>query len=224
MSTGYRRARGFTLLEVLIAFGIFALASAMAYMGLNQVLKVRDRLDVEREFQRSLTVTFFRLEEDLSQARLRPVRGRTGAVLPAFEVRDTDTRALGAPSLSLTRGGVFVFPPIAKEGDDPRTQKIPPRSDLQRVAYRLNENTLWRITWPQLDQAPTSESSETALLRDVEAFEVVVFDEKGNRQKRWPPLSPGALPTTPTVLPRGAEVKIVLRERGEYKRLFLIHE
>jgi general secretion pathway protein J len=222
-----RRARGFTLLEVLIAVAIFAMVSAMAYAGLNNVLIARDRLETERAFWRALSLTYLRLEDDLAQARLRPVRDAYGITAPnALVVRPTDGRALGTPTLELTRGGVFVLDNYLPEAEDAGVRRAPkpPRSDLQRVAYRLHDGKLWRITWPHLDPAPQAQPTETELLADVEDFKVTVWDSERQRRDRWPPRDAGGNPTEPTALPRGAEVSLTLRGRGELTRVFLIHE
>jgi len=65
------RSAGFTLLEILVAVGIFALFSAMAYGGLIRVLDTRDRLDAERDYWRGLTMSFLQIEDDLAHARDR---------------------------------------------------------------------------------------------------------------------------------------------------------
>ncbi len=72
------RARGFTLLELLVAVAIFAVVSAFAYEGLSQALKARRRLDHERRFWQGLAITFSELKQDLAQARPRPVRDAAG--------------------------------------------------------------------------------------------------------------------------------------------------
>jgi general secretion pathway protein J len=41
---------GFTLLEVLVAIGIFAMLSVMAYGSLASVIDSRDRVQAERQF------------------------------------------------------------------------------------------------------------------------------------------------------------------------------
>ncbi len=230
-----RRASGFTLLELLIAISIFAMVSAMAYSGLNNVLRARDRLEAEREFWRGLTLVFLRMQDDFAQARPRTVRDQFGNGQPAFIGQPTDIRALGAPSVEFTRGGVFVFDLPAEQDDAKLPDKQPPpRSDLERIAYRYNDGVLYRWSWPVLDRAPTTVPVETVMLRDVEKFEVKFFNEGfTSNLNQWAPtccLSPtavaapaGGVPPGFDKLPRGVQVELKLKGREEITRLFVVN-
>lgn len=205
-----RAARGFTLLEVLVAIAIFALVSAMAFGGLNQVLDSRERIDSERVFWRGATLVFRNMEQDLMQARLRTVRDVDGAPLAAFLGRPVDSRALGLPSLEFTRGGLPVL-------------NVIDRSDLQRVAYRLHERKLYRWVWPALDRSPNTKPLETVVMTDVDEFAVRFFDDKGIAHESWPALgsvapAAGAAP----VAPRAVEVRINFKGHGEFTRMFIV--
>jgi general secretion pathway protein J len=212
--------RGFTLLELLVAIGVFALFSTMAYGGLMQILESRDRVDAERTYWTGLARAFLRIEDDLLHARERSVRSVSGTPLPALQGQPTDTRAVADPPLEFTRGGVLTL----SEGA---------RSDLQRVAYKFEDGKLWRLTWPVLDRAPTTKPQETVLLEDVEDFQARFFGgvpvagapaaapvaaAPPSAQATWPPTG-GSL----TALPQAVELTIKLRGRGELKRVFLVN-
>ena len=199
-----KRNSGFTLLELMVAIGIFALVSVIAYGSLDRLLHDRQRLDAEHEFWRTLSLTFTRMEDDLSQARERPVRDAIGFAQPAFRGQPTDTRATGLPSVEFTRGGVLTFDSGA-------------RSDMQRIAYRLVDGTLKRMVWPVLDQGPQSTPREFPLLAHVEEFRVRFFAPAGVWLDQWP--AEGIT----EVLPRGVEIKLTLTGRGEFTRFFLIN-
>ena len=198
-----KRNSGFTLLELMVAIGIFALVSVIAYGSLNRLLNDRQRLDSEHEFWRTLSLSFTRIEDDFSQARERTVRDAIGNPLPAFQGQPTDTRATGSPSVEFTRGGVLTFDSGA-------------RSDMQHIAYRLVDGTLKRMVWPVLDQGPQSTPQEFPLLTHVEEFRVRFFAPAGVWLDQWPGQGINE------VLPRGVEIKLTLTGRGEFTRFFLV--
>lgn len=201
------RERGVTLLEVLIAVAVFAIFSTMAYGGLMQLLANRERIDAERAFWRETALAFVRIERDFSLARNREVRDRDGSLIPAFRGQPYDPRALADPSVEFTRGGILV-----PNGST---------ADLQRVGYQLIDGELMRVTWPVLDRAPATEPERAALLRDIETFEVR-FYQNGAWIDRWPPLGTPQQQPSPLPMPEAVEVTLALKERGIYKRVFLV--
>ncbi|MFQ5935693.1 MAG: type II secretion system minor pseudopilin GspJ [Acidiferrobacterales bacterium] len=199
-----QRQHGLTLLELVIAVAVFALFSVMAYGALDQILTHRDRVEDEQTFWRTLSLVFVRLEEDLGQARPRSVRDIDGQPLPSLRGQPTDTRALAAPSLELTRGGVLEF-----------TEQL--QSSLQRVGYRLDGDTLLRLTWPVLDRGPQTKAVEVSLLREVETFSVRFYNPVGDWLDTWP--REGANDG----LPRGVEITLRISGRGEFTRFFVVN-
>jgi general secretion pathway protein J len=209
------RASGFTLLEVLVAVGIFALFSAMAYGSLLRILDTRDRLETERDYWRTLSLSLMLIEEDLAQALPRSVRGPDGlVVLPAFRGQPVDSRALGEPSLEFTRGGQVVL------GDGAR-------SDMQRVGYQLREGTLSRLVWPALDQPVVSEPRAAPLLEHVEELRVRFYAQLGGAQpgswtNSWPATTQTGVPMGITALPAAVELTLKIEGRGEIVRVFQV--
>jgi len=210
------RASGFTLLEVLVAVGIFALFSAMAYGSLLRILDTRDRLETERDYWRTLSLSLMQIEDDLAQARQRTVRGPDGLTdLPAFRGQAVDSRALGEPSLEFTRGGQVVL------GDGAR-------SDMQRVGYQLREGTLSRLVWPALDRPPVSEPRELPLLEHVEEMRVRFYDKPSAQQpgrwvNAWPATTQTGAPMANDVLPAAVELTLKIEGRGEIVRVFQVN-
>jgi general secretion pathway protein J len=204
------RASGFTLLEVLVAVGIFALFSAMAYGSLLRILDTRDRLETERDYWRTLSLSLMQIEDDLAQARKRTVRGRDGLERRAFLGQPVDSRALGEPSLEFTRGGQIVL------GDGTR-------SDMQRVGYQLREGTLSRLVWPALDQPPVSEPRELPLLEHVEEMRVRFYTHPGGWANSWPATTQTGAPMAHDVLPAAVELTLKIEGRGEIVRVFQVN-
>lgn len=197
-------SRGFTLLEVLVAVGIFALTSAMAYAGLTRMLETRERLSTEQQFWRGLTLAFAQIEDDLSQVRPRTGRDTIGNPQPAFRGQPVDPRAVSEPSMQFTRGGVFVL----GEGSAP---------DIVHVGYRLREGRLLRLVWPALDQTAVAEPREMPLLANATAFETRFRAPNGAWVDRWP------AGTDLKEVPGAVEVKLTLEGRGEFTRVFLVN-
>jgi general secretion pathway protein J len=198
-------ARGFTLLELLVALLVFGIFSALAYAGLGRLLDGRTRLTDEQRSWQQLAQVFLRISDDVAHARPRPVRDETGVgLLPPMVGRPYDSRALAEPSLELTRGGEMHY------GEAPE-------SDLRRVAYRLKEGTLYRITWPSLDRAPVSKPLEAPLIGSVETFEVRFADNMRNTVTTWP------VGGANSPLPPAIEITLAVKGMGSFKRLFLVN-
>ena len=199
------RWSGFTLIELLVALVIFGIFAVFAYAGLSRLLESRERVTEEQRVWQGLSQAFLRISDDVAHARSRAVRDAGGFDLRAFVGRPFDSRALAEPSLELTRGGELNYGGA-------------PRSDLRRVAYRLKEGRLVRITWPVLDRAPVTEPLEAPLLADVEIFELRFYGDSGQSVETWPTATSG-----PDV-PRAMEVTLAVKGLGRFKRLFLVNQ
>lgn len=198
-----RRENGFTLLELIVVLGIFAVLSVLAYGGLRSVLTARDSVQHALDRTVAMQKTYLRLRNDFQQLRERPARDGFGEPQPALLVTP-DRR------VEFTRGG----------WRNPLSQ---PRSSLERVSYRLDEDDrLLRSSWRVLDRAQDSAVIETALLDKVEEIEWRFLDNSSEWQTVWPPLStaaaaPGA---GPPPLPRAVELTLTTQDWGEIKFLF----
>jgi len=124
---------GFTLIEMMIAVFIFGFISILSYGGMNYVLKGENTLRTSAEQFKDLQLTFRYFEKDINQMINRSIRNQYGDIQPSF-VGDEDK------AFSFTHTG----------WRNPANQV---RSKMQRVAYEVDENTLQRHTWGQLDGA-----------------------------------------------------------------------
>jgi general secretion pathway protein J len=200
-----KAVRGFTLLEILIAMATFAIFSLLAYGALGRLFDTRDRLAGEREFWRTLALTFTQMEDDLSVARGRTVRDPYGNSLPALRGVSVDARGQGDAFLAFTRGGRLVA------GDMPT-------SDLVRVGYRLEDKTLSRLTWSELDQAPQSKPVATPLLEGVTQIAVRYYSTSTKGwASTWPPEG------QTKQLPSAVEITFTIEGRGQFQRLLRVN-
>lgn len=196
-------ASGFTLLELIVVLGIFAVISVLAYGGLSSVLETRKGVQRALDRTAAMQKTYLRLRNDFQQLRDRPVRDRFGA-------------PLNDPPLLITPDGTVEF---TRGGwRNPLSQ---PRSSLERVAYRLDqESRLLRISWRVLDRAQDSVEVETVLLENVEDIEWRFLDSGRQWQTVWPSPDTIAAPGAAPALPLAVEVNLTTQDWGELKFLF----
>jgi general secretion pathway protein J len=193
------RTRGFTLIELLIAMAVFAVMGALAYGGLNSVLTTQQHVEQVAKRLADLQLSIRFLERDLSQLSNRPIRNRFGD-------QESALMAGNRPLLVFTRAGL----------PNPAAQT---RSQLQRVAYDLDEKALVRLTWPALDGADPETVTVTPLLDEVSEMEIRVLDGEGEWHTSWPPLATGS---TTVSLPRAVEVLMDAPPWGRVRRLIAL--
>lgn len=195
-------ARGFTLLELLVALAVFAIMAAAAYGGLRNVLFTRAAVEVENRRLAAVQLVFHRLEQDIEQTVPRGIRDEYGTPQPALS-----GGALASEALTLTRAG----------WDNPLNQ---PRANLQRVAYRLRDGRLWRLYWDVLDRGGPIEPREIVLLDRVRELRVRFLDLDDAWRNDWPPpASDEDRKQQPDPLPRAVEISLTLEDWGEITRL-----
>jgi general secretion pathway protein J len=147
-----RESAGFTLVEVLIALAITAFVSTIAYTSLSSALAGVERTRATADRTSEVGRAWMIISRDLRQFAARPVRDEFGEEEPAMT-----GGPLARHPLSFTRAGWH----------NPNALT---RSNLQRVNYRLEDQTLWRESYPVLDRAGDTTAQEVRLLEGVEQF------------------------------------------------------
>lgn len=196
------KARGFTLVEVLVAIFIFAIVSAIAMGGYNELVKQSDIVDRGAARTRAIQSTMQRMNLDFTSLEPRPVRQPLGdGLVPALRADEKSTEEL----VEFTHSGWSNPAGV-------------PRSTLQRVAYRIEEKKLIREYWLALDRTMSSQPESAVMLEDVKSVKLRFMDANRTWHDQWPPL--GYSPAdAPWVRPIAVEFTLDLEDWGELKRL-----
>jgi general secretion pathway protein J len=196
------RARGFTLLEVLVAVVVFGIISVLAYGGYNQLIQQSDIVERGASRTRSIQSTVQRMTEDFAMLEPRPIREPIGESLePALRAGGTRVETLA----DLTRSG-WTNPAGLS------------RSTLQRVTYRLLDNKLERAYWTALDRTLSTEPTSAVLLDKVRAVSFRFMDQNQTWHDQWPPLGYSGADAA-RLRPFAVEITLELEDWGKIVRL-----
>lgn len=206
---------GFTLLEVLIAMAITAFVSVLSYQTLSTALAGIESARTESERLHEINRAFTVLSRDVRQMTNRPVRDEFGQMASAVSGGE-----LARDPLRLTRSGWH-------------NSTGAPRSTLQRVAYRLEEDKLLRLSYPVLDRTTAIEPTETVLIDGVEVFElrflpsVNALEVDRNQvidRRFWQENWVADVGFTDKIIdpPAAIEVRVILSDWGELERLYVM--
>ncbi|MEM6985070.1 MAG: type II secretion system minor pseudopilin GspJ [Pseudomonadota bacterium] len=201
-----RSQRAFTLIELLVAMAITVLVSAAALAGWRAVTNVERALAKVQTELAVLERAFLMLERDIGQLTARAIKDELGGERSALEYSNYDGIAI-----EFTRAGWF----------NPAPELTPPRSELQRVAYRLQDDKLLRRTWYHLDRMVEGEHVDRQVLGDVTELTWRFLDSAGDWHETWPPTNSfNSDPDAPFPLPVAMELNLSLAELGSLSRWF----
>ncbi len=192
-----------TLVELLVAIAIFSIIAAAGYLALQQGLGTAGRLKSHQQYWQRLESVINLLEMDLRYAIDRSPRISGLSPIPPFEgARDAD-RAPRGEFLRFTRGGHTGF-----------STRI--ESSYLRIAYRIEDGDLYRVTWPGFDGPFGMQPVSNFLLGEVESVRLRYLQGRKNWIQAWN-ISDGR---TIEGLPGAVELELVLKDDRRFTRLF----
>lgn len=194
--------KGFTLIEILIALGIFALLAVMTASALRQSYLNQTAVAKQAKALHDIQLTFSRLTQDITQITNRPIRADNAHLFPAF---------IGQPTyIEFTKGGENIFSENSKQ------------SYLVRVAYLCRDNKLTKRSFHQLDPLSREHFDDEVILEHLTTCRFSFF----NSALQSFPLWRGALLVNDQAsvepLPKAIQVNLTLADFGESNSLFLI--
>ncbi len=194
-------ARGFTLIEVMVAMAIFGVMTVLAYMSLGQTLANADLLTARMDRLQAIQRTMRLLGNDFLTAAPRPVRSELGdSYLPAVQIT-----ASNEVLLAITHGGW------------PNPAGLP-RSTMQRTVYLLQEDKLLRVYNTVLDATYSNNAVTTEILDGVVSLEFRMIDDNLATTNQWPPLNAQGASAL-LLRPRAVEIILTLEDEGEIRRV-----
>lgn len=211
--------RGLTLIELIVALGIFALVAAMGLQSLTVSLSMRDRLGAQADTTNQLGQGIALLRNDLSSALpllfFSPERSSPSSAIR--RVRDGQGFSLsvgGQPGIRLVSGGLDA-------------------ADKQRVDWRYHpaDERLSRQAWPTLYPLSASQQGpEVDVLEGVTGLSLrsywtgqgwrpglhsVLQAERGEQPERDEDIGGGVPPEIySSGLPRAVEITLETRDFG----------
>lgn len=167
MKTCRLASKGFTLLELLVAITVTALIGVGVWQLLGNTLRSQEVLERQSQSLQDLQRLILFLDRDFQQISSRVIRNEFG---------DHDY------TLS-TRNALYQIEFVRTGWRNPLKYK---RSELQRVAYALEGETLLRLNWQVLDRAQDSEPKSRELATGVESIQFQFLTEENNWVDEWP--------------------------------------
>ncbi|WP_334049390.1 type II secretion system minor pseudopilin GspJ [Alteromonas gracilis] len=200
--------RGFTLIEILIAMAIFTLIGLASTGLLTTVIDSNDISEDRFAKLQLLQRAMITIERDLQQAVPRAIRyngEKQDMVMAGGKLNGSDDDGIG-----FVRGGWH------------NPQLMLPRSTLQYVAYRLNENRLERLYSNYVDNVIGYEPKVRVLLEDIESLNIEFLAKSSNESLdededlSWNESYKG------TALPRAVAIEFVSKDFGKIRREFTL--
>ena len=194
-----KRSQGFTLLEVLIAIAIFSVISMASFSIFETVINsdtaTKARTDRINELQRGFLI----IERDMLQIARRSVRLNGEAPLSDFLHTDNDSFTSSEQAIAFVRHG-WTNPGL-----------LLPRSDMQSVAYQLNENTVERVHFNFVDAVLGEVPKIRPLISQVEKLNFEFYDGK-----KWQET------LQENTLPMAIAIEIDTTDYGIIRRQFIV--
>ncbi|HWF99287.1 MAG TPA: type II secretion system minor pseudopilin GspJ [Steroidobacteraceae bacterium] len=238
-----KQLRGFTLIELLVALFIAAIMFAIGYGAINQALQSRGNIRRDQRDLLQLQAAMNIMEQDFVQLAPRPVRSPDGnGYLPCLQgnpvSQSSDTsdasdssdtsdssNSSDTAAASDTSGGPAPLVILTRSGWSNPTGVE--RTELERVAYVLDNGTLVREHWNVLDATLSSVPFKRNLLEHLSSVSIRYMQPTSHGWVGvWPPsgapIGGGPESLYYQMRPMAVEVTLDTKQWGKLTRIFEI--
>lgn len=195
-------SRGFTLIEVVIAMAIFAILAALAYSGLQSVIDSKTHTEAGLDRLQAVQMSMLTLSNDLQQIAPRDAQDALGGKLHKLSTQSSEYL------VEFTRSGW-------------RNPAESPRSSLQRVAYKLDEDRLIRVYWSHVNRADEERRVERVLIDNIESLQLRFLNEQQEWTEDWPEAAV-LTSSNESPVPLAIEATLDTHDWGEITRLLRV--
>lgn len=199
MAFSYTRARGFTLLEVIIAIAIFAVIGLTSFSIFDTVLKSDEHSKSQSARMNELQKAFLIMQRDFNQITKRTMR--VDGEVPANRFLQTESNNMITQDIGLS----FVRNGWTNPG------YLIQRSEMQAVAYQLNEEVLERLHFNFVDAVVGAEPKMRPLITGVVDLSFEYYDGKDWQEN-----------FDAEKLPLAIAVDLELKDYGVIRRQFIV--
>ena len=207
-----KSGQGLTLIELLLALGIFSILAILAYGGINSVLNTRETVTQESTRLAEIQRSFVRLARDFGQVSPRAIRDIHGDVQSALHTGDEVYTYSNEAKEDVKAEVLLEFTVAGKRLLPGQT-----RSSLQRIAYAVHDDYLLRLNWSVLDRAQDSQPYVSVILSDIAGLTFRFLNSEGDWLDSWS-IDNAALQE----LPVAVEVTFEDQKWGQLRRVFLV--
>ncbi|PIP81201.1 MAG: type II secretion system protein GspJ [Gammaproteobacteria bacterium CG22_combo_CG10-13_8_21_14_all_40_8] len=192
---------GFTLIEIMVAVGIFTLIYIAATQLLTEAQKNATAIELSSERTADLQRAMLRFEQDIEQLAYRPTRNQFGDTVPVFRGESGSDDSSGF--IEFTRSG----------WSNPAGL---PRSDLEHLIYKLEKGKLWRLSWLYLDHDHEEADIKRPLLEGITRLNIKFLKDQNEWLEQW-----GAKGTDQDFEPpRAVSIELEFNQDIKLKRIF----
>ncbi|RKF13193.1 type II secretion system protein GspJ [Alginatibacterium sediminis] len=193
---------GFTLVELMVAVAIFSFLSLASYQMLQGVLNTDKQAEVHAKRLAEVNRAFVLIGRDINQLVDRRIRQNGEQHQSSFNAGlfENDSESYG---LEILRSGWS------------NPQAMLPRSQLQKVEYIQQQDSLLRRHYYYADTSVGDEGRAQVILSEIESFELRFMDDGQWLEK---------FDSEQSKLPKALEVNIQLKDLGKLRRVFMAND